>query len=195
MKCNQATNEQNAQRAQKERPGVKFGPIHVTILSIDTTKIHISTRGEDDSAHEFSLALEDVWLECPSTAQEVGDRGTLYISEAGAQAVSLGDGKTHMKGVSAKGGGQPSVAFKWPQSGGTTAVAPLPIWPTRIIIEGHAHGDPSLTGTVALLDLRLCDIAQVIRLDAGGMITLSLTKEGFAEFAVPMPDVVEAPPG
>lgn len=194
MKCDQATNEQNAQRAQKERPGVKFGPIAVTLKQIDATKVVFNTRGEDNAAHDFSVAIEDVWLECPSTAQQVGDRGVLYVSENGGKATSLADGKTRIKGTTAPAGGQPTVSFKWPEAAGTSAVAPLQLWPTRIIVEGHAYGDPSLTGTVALLDLRQCDPSQVIQLDAGGMITLSLTKEGFAEFSVPMPDSAEPAP-
>ncbi len=194
MDCTQEINEKNAQRAQVERPGVKFGTISVTLKSVDANKVVFSTRGEDDAAHDFSVAPDEVWLECPSTAQQAGDRGTLYISEKGAEATSLSDGKTRIKGTTAPPGGQPSVSFKWPLAGGTELVAPLPIWPTRIVIEGHAHGDPSLRGSVALLDLGKCDSAQVIRLDAGGMITLSLTREGFAEFSLPLPDDVSAPP-
>ena len=194
MTCDQATNEQNAQRAQQERPGVKFAPIAVTIKQIDAGKIVFTTRGEDDAAHDFSVGPLDVWLECPSTAQQVGDRGVLYLSEAGGKATSLADGKTRIKGTTAPAGGLPTVSFKWPEAAGTEAVAPLPIWPTRIIIEGYAHGDPSLAGAVTLLDLRQCDTSQLIRLDAGGMITLSLTKEGFAEFSVPMPDAASPAP-
>lgn len=186
MTCTPEINEQNAQRAQKERPGVKFGVIRVTIRSIVGGKIVFSTRGEDDAMHDFSVAVDEVWLECPSTAQQAGDQGELYISEAAGKATSLSDGKTRIKGTSGAGG--PSVSFKWPEAGGTKAVAPLQIWPTRIVIEGHAHGDPSLAGRVALLDLSKCDAAQVIKLDSSGMITLSLTSEGFAEFCVPMPD-------
>lgn len=188
MTCTPEQNEQNAQRAQTERPGVRFAPFQVTIRSIDQHKIVFSTRGEDDAAHDFSVALDEVWLDCPSSAQQAGDRGELYLSEAAAKATSLSDGKTRIKGTTGGPGGGPSIQFKWPESGGTLALATLPIWPTKIVIEGHAHGDPSLKGSVALLDLQKCGAAQHIALDSGGMITLSLTKEGFAEFSVPMPD-------
>lgn len=188
MTCTPEQNEQNAQRAKTERPGVKFAPFQVTIRSIDENKIVFSTRGEDDAQHDFAVAPEEVWLDCPSTAQQAGDRGELYLSEAGAKATSLGDGKTRIKGTSNGPGGQPSIQFKWPESGGTTALAHLPIWPTKIVIEGHAHGDPSLKGSIALLDTDKCGSSQLIALDSGGMITLSLTKEGFAEFSVAMPD-------
>lgn len=190
MTCTPEQNEQNAKRAQSERPGVKFAPFQATIRSIDENKIVFSTRGEDDAAHDFSVSPDEVWLECPSTAQQAGDRGELYLSEAAAKATSLRDGKTRIKGTTGGPGGQPSIQFKWPESGGTAALAPLPIWPTKIVIEGHAHGDPSLKGSIALLDIGKCGSSQLIALDSGGMITLSLTKEGFAEFSVAMPDRV-----
>lgn len=193
MTCTPEQNEQNAQRAQSERPGVRFAPFQVTIRSIDENKIVFSTRGEDDAIHDFSVATNEVWLDCPSTAQRAGDRGELYLSEAAAQAKSLGDGKTRIKGTTGGPGGQPSIQFKWPESGGTAALATLPIWPTRIVIEGHAHGDPSLGGAISLLDFGKCGTSQLIALDSGGMITLSLTKEGFAEFSLAMPDRATKP--
>lgn len=188
MTCTPEQNEENAQRAKIERPGVKFAPFQVTIRSVDENKIVFSTRGEDDAVHDFSMAPSEVWLDCPSTARQAGDRGDLYLSEAAAKATSLGDGKTRIKGTTGGPGGQPAIQFKWPESGGTVTLATLPIWPTKIVIEGHAHGDPALEGSISLLDLGKCGGSQVITLDSGGMITLSLTKEGFAEFSLAMPD-------
>jgi hypothetical protein len=189
MECSQTTNAQNAARAAKERPGVKFALIDVSITNLDDSAVWFTTRGEDDKPHAFACNRGDVWLECPSTAQQVGDRGALCISTAGLATKSLTDGRTRIKGSTPDSTGKVQVSIKWPNTGGDLEpVASLEIWPTNITVEGYANGDPAFHGQVSLVNLKYCSSSQTIKFDNAGMITLSLTDDGFHRFSLPMPD-------
>jgi hypothetical protein len=182
--CTDKVNQLNAERAKEERPGVKFGAVDVTYIASDDKTITFETRGTDDENHSFTLPLSEVWSECPSTVAKESPRGKLYLSREGFKVEATDKPDVRIKG-------NPAILFKWPDSGAIGPLAPLEIWPTNIVVTGHAHGDPELEGTVSLMDLMLCDLAQDIRLDNGGMITLSLTAAGFAAFGVPMEEEVD----
>lgn len=184
MECSQDINTANAERAKNEHPGMGFGEITVTINVINRTqnRIQFTTRGEDDQDHPFTCALSEVWLECPSTAQRAGDHGQLKITAVGLAAKSDRDGATPIKNVV-------SVEFKWPDRGAAgDLLAPLEIWPTNIIVEGYANGDPAARTSVSLLDHKLCGPKQTLHLDPANKITLSLTEAGFARFGILLED-------
>lgn len=189
MGCTTEVNQRNAERAKKERPGVKFGAVDVTYVSGTDETITFETRGTDEKNHSFTLPWSAVWSECPSTVAKESPRGKLYISREGLEVEATGAPGIRIKGSVPDE--DPAILIKWPDSGAIGPRAPLEIWPTNITVTGYAHGDPELEGSVSLMDLSLCDLAQDIQLDNGGMITLSLTALGFAAFGVPMEEELE----
>lgn len=185
MLCTQDINTQNAERAKLEHPGVGFGEITVTITSVNRTenRIQFTTRGADDQDHSFTCSLSDVWLDCPSTAQQAGDHGTLKISAAGLTgAKSDLDGTTPIKNAFL-------VDPKWPdRAAGEDLLTALEIWPIDVIVEGYAQGDPEKRARISLLDGKLCGPVQNLRFDAASKLTLSLTEAGLAEFGLLVED-------
>lgn len=188
MKCTQEINEQNAERAKKEHPGKKYGAVAVTVTSQDEAQktITIETRGTDEQNHEFTLPLDEVWTECPSTVGKSDEdrHGKLYISKEGLKTEATGAPGVRIKGSVPET--NPAILIKWPDSGAAEPHALLQIWPTDIVVTGYAFGNPDYQGQVSLMDLSAADLQQDIQFDNGGMITLSLTAAGFAAFGVPM---------
>jgi hypothetical protein len=189
MGCTTEVNQRNAERAKKERPGVKFGSVDVTYVASDGETITFETRGTDEQNHSFTLPWSAVWSECPSTVAKENPRGKIYLSREGLKVEASGAPGVRIKGSVPDD--NPAILIKWPDSGAIGPRAPLEIWPTNVVVTGYAHGDPELEGTVSLMDLSLCDLAQDIQLDNGGMITLSLTAAGFAAFGVPMEEEID----
>ena len=189
MSCTTEVNQRNAERAKKERPGVKFGAVDVTYIAGDGETITFETRGTDEQNHSFTLPWSAVWSECPSTVAKESPRGKLYIAREGLKVEATGAPGVRIKGSVPDE--DPAILIKWPDSGAIGPHAPLEIWPTSITVTGYAHGDPDFEGSVSLLNLSLCDLAQNIQLDNGGMISLSLTAAGFAAFGVPMEEEVD----
>jgi hypothetical protein len=195
MECTADINAANAARVAKERPGVRFAAIDVSITKMDAVSVWFTTRGTDDNPHPYSCRKSDVWMECPSTAQGPGERGSLMLSSAALSAKSLKDGTTRIKGTIPDHTGKVQVNVKWPDNAGDAEpVAPLEIWPTKIIIEGYAHDDKAFQGTISLLDPSECSSSQAILLDSSGTITLMLTDDGFRRFSLGMPDSQDLPP-
>lgn len=180
MECTQSINTTNAERAKRERPGVTFGELYVTITAIDrvSQQLRFTTRGQDDRDHPFTCSLREVWLECPSTAQQVGDHGTLKITRAGLDARSDADGTTPIKNAFL-------VDPKWPdRAAAGDPLTAVEIWPLDVIVEGYAQGDPNKRARISLLDARLCGPEQRLRLDAASALTLSLTPDGLNAFGI-----------
>jgi uncharacterized membrane protein YgcG len=189
MSCTPEINAANAARAAKERPGIMFAAVDVSITKADDVSIWFTTRGTDDNPHPYTCRQADVWLECPSTARAPGDRGSLLLSSTALAAKSLKDGTTRIKGTIPDLTGKIQINVKWPDNAGDAEpVASLEIWPTKIIIEGYAHDDRTFQGRISLLDPNECASSQAIILDSSRPITLSLTEEGFHRFSLPLPN-------
>jgi hypothetical protein len=204
--CTKADCDHNQQRAakinrtrQKKRKSLlAYGAVNVTIVdvvtgsmtftsdgdNITTGDITFTTAGEDGLKHTYQIARNLIWSECPSTAQNAGESGELYISREGLDAAGTNAG-VRIYGTTPDAFSGTVLPIKWPDPGeDPDPPVPVGIWPTSIIVNGFALDDPEFTGEVDLLDADAAGFHQTIQFDRGIGITVNLTGIGRGQFGL-----------
>lgn len=190
--------EINRTRQKKGKTLLAYGAVNVTIVdvasgsmtftsdgdNVTAGNITFTTAGEDGLQHTYQIARNLIWSECPSTAQNAGESGELYISREGLDAAGK-SASMRIYGTTPDAFGDTLLLIKWPDPGAAIdEPAPVGIWPTSIIVSGFALDDPEFIGEVDLLDGAAAGFHQTIQLDHGVDIMLNLTGIGRGQFGL-----------